>query len=137
MKQHTTNYYNTLITIAEDSKADRGVVPPLHPEKRTIANRQFDLIQQNPSQYTSDDIIFKVYAIRNDILAQDYEQERIQFYSKGQPCMRTSPLAKTYGWGIYYDNEGKVRLIDSGSEEYEKLLLDDRITKVAAMKSKK
>ncbi|NGF57926.1 hypothetical protein G5B00_15510 [Parapedobacter sp. SGR-10] len=137
MKQHTTNYYNTLITVAEDCKMDQGTVPPVRPEKLTVANYQYDLIQQNPLTYTSDDILFEVYAIRNDILEQDYGQERLQFYAKGQPCLRTSPLAKTYGWGIYHDKEGRVRLIDSGSEEYEKLIKDNGIKKVSAMKSKR
>jgi len=137
MKQHTTNYYDTLITVAEDSKADQGTVPPVKADKPTIANYQFDLINQHPLQYTSDDVLFKVYALRNDILEKDYERERLQFYSKGQACLRTSPLAKTYGWGIYHDSEGKIRLIDIRSEEYEKMLADDCIKKVPAMKSKR
>lgn len=137
MTQHSTNYYNTLITIADDTRADRGIAPPVKPGKQTVANYQFDLIGQNPFQYTSDDVIFIVYALRGDISEQDYEKERIQFYSKGQPCLRTSPLTKTYGWGIYSDDHGKIKLVDSASEEYEQLLQNENVKKVAAMRSKR
>ncbi|NGM62733.1 hypothetical protein G5B30_12495 [Sphingobacterium sp. SGG-5] len=137
MKQYSTNYYNTFITIADDTKANHGIMPPVKPDKQTVANYQFDLIGRNPLRYTSDDILFMVYAVRGDIPEQDYESARLQFYSKGQPCLRTSPLAKTYGWGIYSDDQGRVKLVDSASEEYEQLLQDENIKKVAAMRSQR
>lgn len=137
MKQHTTNYFNTLITVAEDCKALKGEMPPVKIDKLTVANLQFDRLIKHPNKINSDDLIFDVFAERNEILEDDIESERTKFYSKGQACLRTSPLAKTYGWGIYYDNEGKIRLIDSASEEYEKMLKDDKIKKLPAMRSSK
>jgi len=137
MKQHTTNYFNTLITVAEDCKALKGEIPPVKIDKLTVANLQFDRLIKHPNKINSDDLIFDVFAERNEILEDDIESERTKFYSKGQACLRTSPLAKTYGWGIYYDNEGKIRLIDSASEEYEKMLKDDKIKKLPAMRSSK
>ncbi|VTP97093.1 DUF6157 family protein [Sphingobacterium daejeonense] len=137
MKQHTTNYFNTLITVAEDCKALKGEMPPVKIDKLTVANLQFDRLIKHPNKINSDDLIFDVFAERNEILEDDIESERTKFYSKGQACLRTSPLAKTYGWGIYYDQEGKIRLIDSASEEYEKMLKDDKIKKLPAMRSSK
>ncbi|OYD41033.1 hypothetical protein CHU00_17135 [Sphingobacterium cellulitidis] len=137
MKTHSTNYFNTLITVAEDCKALKGEIPPLKIDKLTVANMQFDRLINNPHQINSDDLIFDIYANRNDLLEGELEHEKTKFYSKGQACLRTSPLAKTYGWGIYYDAEGKIRLIDSSSDEYQELLQDNSIKKLPAMRSSK
>lgn len=137
MKIHTTNYFNTLITVAEDSKALKGDIPTIKIDKLTVANLQFDKLNKHPNKINSDDLIFDIYAERNEILESDLEKERIKFYSKGQPCLRTSPLAKTYGWGIYYDSNGNIRLIDSASDEYENMLQNDAIKKLPAMRNSK
>ncbi|WLD23022.1 DUF6157 family protein [Flavobacterium dauae] len=136
MKTHTTNYFSTLITVAEDCKAERGTIPP-EKDKLTIANYQFNLLEKQPFQYTSDEILFTVFSIRNDISASETATEKRKFFSKSQPCLRTSPLAKNYGWGIYFNEEGKIKLIDFTSYEYQKLLKDENIKKVSAMKNKK
>ena len=62
MKTHTTNYYNTLIEVAEDCPADKGIVPPMKSDEPTIANLQFEILINHPYQFTSDDVIFQVYA---------------------------------------------------------------------------
>ncbi len=135
MKQHSTNYFNTLITVAEDSKAIKAEKPPVKLDKLTVANMQFDILTSYAGKINSDDLIFDIYAKRNDITENEREEERLKFYSRGQACLRTSPLAKTYGWGIYYDNEGNIRLIDSTSEEYASMLNNKSIKKIPAMRS--
>jgi hypothetical protein len=134
---HTTNYFNTLILVAEDCSSTRAEVPPTKGDKKTIANWQFELVYDSPFQWTSDDLIFHIHAIRNEIKKADLESERMKFFSKGQPCLRTSPLAKTYGWGVYSNGEGKIELIALDSERYEALKNDESIKKVFAMKSKR
>lgn len=134
---HTTNYINTLIEIAEDSNASAGTVPPVKGEKQTIANAQFELLTAHPYQFTSDDIIFGVFAARHGIADEQVDAERARFFAKGQPCLRTSPLAKSYGWGIHSDGEGKVALIAADSVEYQALVADPTVTKVKAMRSKR
>jgi len=49
--------------VAEDTKADRGTKPPTR-KKKTIAEMQYELIVKNPYKYTSDDILFQVFANR-------------------------------------------------------------------------
>lgn len=49
--------------------------------------------------------------------------------------MRTSPLAKTYGWGIHYNQEGKMALIVMESQSYIDFSNNDNIKKVKAMKT--
>lgn len=133
-KIHTTNYVNTLIEVAEDTKAMAGIRPPAK-EKKTVAELQYELIAENPYQYTSDDVLFQVYAQRNDLTESELDEAKKQFFSKGQPCLRTSPLTKMYGFGIHSNEEGKIALYGMESEEYQRFLSDNSIKKVKAMRS--
>ena len=137
MKQHSTNYYKTLITVAEDTRAVAGVIPAKKSKTPTIGYMQFEMITTSPFTYTSDELTFNIHVIRAGIPASEISNERQRFFSKGQPCLRTSALAKSYGWGIYANQEGKINLIDMASEEYRTLLKDVNVTKVSAMRSKK
>lgn len=83
----------------------------------------------------SDDVIFAVFADRNGIRTEDQAAARDQFFSKGQPCLRTSPLAKSYGWGIHADADGRVALVPMRSSRYDALMTDDATVKRAAMKT--
>ncbi len=98
---------------------------------------QYDLISKHPYKYTSDDIFFQVYADKNDLTKAEYKQAREQFFSKGQPCFRASPLTKTYGFGVHSDSNGKIALYGMETEEYQKFLTDTKIKKVKAMRSTK
>ncbi|HEY1055362.1 MAG TPA: DUF6157 family protein [Emticicia sp.] len=135
MKIHTTNYYDTFIEIAADSPVANGEVPPIKGDTKTVANMQFEMISKNPYKYTSDDVLFQVFADKNDLTAAEYEEARKQFFSKGQACLRASPLTKRYGWGLHHNHEGKVAIYASDSPEYEKLLNDKNLKVVKAMKS--
>ncbi|MGN5953611.1 DUF6157 family protein [Sphingobacterium lactis] len=137
MKTHSTNYYNTLITVAEDSKAKEAYIPEKKEGKVTIANLQYDLLNSSNHDMTSDDLLFEIHSIRKDILNEDIVKERNKYFSKGQPCLRTSPLCKTYGWAIFHDDKGKVSLINPNSEKYEELMHNDDIKKIPAMRSSK
>ncbi|MGO1816764.1 MAG: DUF6157 family protein, partial [Sphingobacterium sp.] len=105
MKTYTTNYFDTFIEVADDSKAECGTKPPTK-EKKTVAEIQYKLITKNPYKFTSDDILFQVFAERNDLAQTEYIQAREHFFSKGQPCLRTSPLTKSYGFGVHFDHNG-------------------------------
>jgi len=65
------------------------------------------------------------------------EEEKQKFFSKGQACLRCSPLAKKNGFGIFHNHDSKVKLIPVESEEYQELLKDDSVKKIKAMKSKR
>lgn len=137
MKLHSTNYFNTLIEIAEDSKNSSGVIPEAKNDKPTAASMQYELISKHPYEYTSDDVLFQVYASKNNIEKKDLKSARENFFSKGQPCFRASPLTKTYGWGIHSNEQGKVALYGAETKEYQQFSKDNTIKKVRAMKSKK
>ena len=134
MKIHTTNYFDTFIEVAEDTKATCGTKPLSKGDKKSVAEIQYDLIVKNPYQYTSDDILFQVFAERNDLPPAEYKQAREQFFSKGQPCFRASPLTKHYGFGVHYDNVGKIAIYGIETQEYEKFVVDENLKKVKAMR---
>ena len=136
MKIHSTNYFDTFIEVAEDTKAESGTKPPSK-SKKTVAEMQYEMIAKNPYKYSSDDVFFQVFASRKDLAKSEYKQAREQFFSKGQPCFRASPLTKTYGFGIYSDNNGKIALFGLETEEYQQFLADTEIKKVKAMKSRR
>lgn len=136
-KVHTTNYYNTFIEIAEDSPTGKAVIPVSKNDKKTIAQMQYELIAKNPYQFTSDDVLFQVYADKNELTKKEYAEARAVFFSKGQACMRASPLPKKQGFGIHANEAGKIALVGAGTQEYERLLADKAIKKVKAMRSTK
>lgn len=136
MKIHSTNYFDTFIEVAEDTKTDCGIIPPVK-DKRTIAEIQYELIAKNPYKFSSDDIFFQVFADRNDLTKGEYEKAREHFFSKGQACFRASPLTKTYGFGIHNNKNGKVALFGMESNEYQNFLTDKNIKKLKAMKSRR
>ncbi len=117
---HTTNYHHTFIAVAEDCTVAEGVVPPSRATPST-AELTHRMIAENPYRYTSDDVIFAVWADRNGISEADRPAVRAEFFSKGQPCLRSSDLGKRYGWGVHSDAEGRVAIFPVQSEEYASL----------------
>ncbi len=134
---HTTNYFDTFISVADDCPADKAEVPAVKGDKKTVANLQFDMLIDNPYKYTSDDVLFKVHALRNGIGTSAQKAEREKFFSKGQPCMRCSPLTKRYGWGVHADSKGRIALYAIDSPEYKKLIADKKLTHTKGMRSKR
>ncbi|MEO6879331.1 MAG: DUF6157 family protein [Mycobacteriaceae bacterium] len=130
---HTTNYANTLITVSPDTKAVAATVPPTG--RGSVAELQFAMMHDHDYTLTSDDVIFGVLVERKGVLADELEAARDQFFAKGQPCLRTSPLAKTYGWGIHADAQGRVALVPMGSSAYDALVNDNATVKRPAMKA--
>ena len=137
MKEHTTNYTNAFIVVADDCPAEMGEVPPVKGDKKTVANLQFDMVIDHPYEYTSDDVIFGAYAQRNGIRKSEMKEARAAFFSKGQACMRASPLTKRYGWGVHSDAEGKIALYACETDEYKSMAKDKHLNVVKAMKTKR
>lgn len=131
---HSTNYTNAFIEVADDCKAAVGMIPPEKQEK-TIARMHFEMINEHPYRYTSDEVVFAVYAAKNRIEQAEMERRKAEFFSKGQPCLRSSPLGKTYGWGIHYDGESKMALYAKCSESYDRFRNDATLKHLKAMKS--
>ncbi|HRE51731.1 MAG TPA: DUF6157 family protein [Flavitalea sp.] len=134
-KIHTTNYFDTFIEVAEDTKATCGTKPPSKADKQTVAEMQYALLVNDPYKFTSDDLLFRVFADRNGLTKPEYKKAREQFFSKGQPCLRSSPLTKTYGFGIHADSNGKIAVVGMETKAYTRFQKDPKIKKVKAMRT--
>ena len=131
---HTTNYYDTFIEVSEDCPAAAGAEPPVR-DQPTVAALHYELIAMRPYELTSDEVVFETYARRAGIAAADREAERTRYFAKGQPCLRSSPLGKRYGWGIHHDAEGRVALYPVDSDDYRRLAADPSLAHTRAMRS--
>ncbi|MCD8741911.1 DUF6157 family protein [Mucilaginibacter roseus] len=134
---HTTNYYNTFIQVADDCPVTVAEVPPVKGDHKTIANIQFNMMAYHPYEFTSDDVVFEAYARKNNISGAEKQAAREQYFLKGQACLRSSTLAKRYGWGIHSNADGKVAIYGLGSKEYVQCSHDKTLKQLKAMRSKR
>ncbi|MEJ6553795.1 DUF6157 family protein [Microbacterium esteraromaticum] len=130
---HTTNYVNTFIEVSDDCPVEYGVEPPIA-ENLSIAALHYRLLSDEPYTRTSDDLLFETHALRKSIDPADADA-RAEFFSKGQACLRASPLSKRYGWGTHHDEQGRVAMFPRDSEEYAALAADPSIEHKRAMRS--
>lgn len=133
----STNYANTFIQVAEDCPLTAAEHPPATAKGPTIASLQHEIIATHPYEWTSDDVLFEVYAIRQGVPSEDRVEARTAFFAKDQACLRSSPLGKRYGWGIHHDADCKVALVPVESERYRELAADTSLKQTRAMRSKR
>lgn len=131
---HTTNYRNAFISASPDCPAPIARAPD---KPGSVADIQYRMIAASPGRHTSDDVIFATHAIRAGIAESDRAAARAAFFSKGQACLRASPLVKTHGWGVLHDGEGRVTLVARGSADYDRLAADPDLAQCAGMRSKR
>lgn len=131
------NYYNTFIEVAEDCPAQAAEIPPSKGGAKTAPVLQYEMISDHPYKYTQEDVLFEIYALRNQVPEAVRDEARDAFFSKGQPCLRTSMLGKRYGWGIHFDEQGRAALYSVESDEYRKLANEKTLKHYKAMRSKK
>lgn len=124
---HTTNYFDTFISVAEDCPATVGEVPPAK-SPRTAAQIQYEMLADNPHKYTSDDVLFASHGERRG-------ESLEAFFSKGQACFRSSPLTRRYGWGVHSDAAGRIAIYAVNSIEYRRLASDESLKQVRGMRS--
>lgn len=114
----TTNYFDAFIAVAPDCDAAGGIEPPARATP-SVAERTYRMIAEHPYRFTSDDVIFGVWADRRGIPEAERAAAREMFFAKGQACLRASDLGKRYGWGVHSDAEGRVALVGVETPEYE------------------
>jgi hypothetical protein len=119
------NYYNTLIAVADACSQSNAVVPTPRAGKQTVATVQFDLIAENPGGLTQEDVLFETWLLRQEAEPPSEEERaelRARFFGRSQACLRASPLPKKYGWGLLFDDAGRVRLCPMESAEYQRIV---------------
>ncbi|MBI5814275.1 MAG: hypothetical protein HZB29_01540 [Nitrospinae bacterium] len=131
------NYYSAFIAVSEDCPAAAGHIPPQKGKERTIPELQYRMLANSPYKYTQEDVLFEIHAIRNNIPKGKKSAERLKYFSKGQACLRCSPLGKRYGWGIHFDTEGKAAIYGAQTAEYKRFAKDKSLKQMKAMASGK
>lgn len=133
------NYVNTFIAVAQDCKATSGKIPPSRGSSETVAQIQYRMIAGSPYLYTQEDILFESWFARQKLSTTEDEKNKLrdEFFKKDQPCLRTSPLTRTYGWGIVFDAAGRAALCSVDSEEYQQFEESDAYTTVKALRTKR
>ncbi|GIH62987.1 MULTISPECIES: DUF6157 family protein [Microbispora] len=120
------NYYSTLIAVADDCPVTAAEVPRARGGKPTVAVLQYELISGAPYGLTQEDVLFETWLRRQDLPAdlpgERRAELRKEFFSRSQACLRSSPLAKRYGWGLLFDRDGRIALCPMESEEYRRLV---------------
>ena len=135
------NYINTFIAVSPDTKAKVGSVPLARAGKRSIAQIEYELIASHPYELTQEEIQFSVHVERTGVTPAQLKAKRSElwsaFFSKPTACMRTSALARSYGWGLHFDSKGRVALVPMESPKYQKLSGSPSIEQTRAMRSKR
>lgn len=133
------NYYKTLIAVADDCPVEASTVPPSDAgKKKTVAALQYELLADHPYVHTQEDVLFRTWLVRQDLPAPSADEEarlRADFFAKPQACLRASPLPKKYGFGLLFDDKGRVALCPRESEEYKAALASGRMKVVKAMRT--
>ncbi|GAA3410194.1 DUF6157 family protein [Paenibacillus hodogayensis] len=116
------NYYNTFITLAPDCPAEEGTVPPDKKDGKTKAGIEYELVSAHPYGYSQEELMFEVHVRHKGISPEELEakgtQIRDEFFQKSHACMRASMLPKKFGWGLHFNEAGKVALVPADSEQY-------------------
>lgn len=135
------NYVNTFIEVADDCKVAEGAVPKARAGNPTVAELEYAFISGNPYLHTQEDVQFFVHARRSGLsdgqLKSNGPRLRNEYFSKPVACMRTSPLAKSYGWGLHFNVNGRVALVSRDTAKYHELAQDPSIAHTRAMRSKR
>lgn len=136
-KTHETNYYTTLIQLADDCPARSSEVPEPRGGKQTVASMQYEMLVRHPFEHTQPELLFDIWHRRTHPDAPPEERGRLhsQFWAKPQACLRSSPLPKRYGFGLLFDTKGRVKLCPAESDEYLAVSDDAAVKKVKALRS--
>ncbi len=134
------SYTDTFIHVAPDSKLASAQVPPDRASAKTVAGWQHHFLSGHPYQLTERELYFKVHCARQGIPAAEARARRDEImaivFAKPQACMMASPLAKNYGWGVHYDEKGRIALVSMETREYRDLAASS-LKQVYAMRSKR
>lgn len=134
------NYVNTFISVADDCPVEKAVIPPGKEGKRSIAGVQYEMLVEHPYRHRQDDVLFASSpGVRGvaDLSEGELAGLRDAFFAKPQACLRASPLAKRYGWGVHFDAGGNAAAHPVESNEYRRHSTDPSLQQLKAMRSKR
>lgn len=135
------SYSQTFIRVSPDTKATAGTVPPEKAGARTVAGWQHALLANHPYQLTERELYFRVHCHRHGISDAEAKKRReailAEVFAKPQACLRASPLPKSYGWGVHYDEAGRIAIAGMETPGYAELFKNPALKQLDAMRSKR
>ncbi len=131
------NYYNTFILVSADCPVQESKIPEWNGNKKTVAAIEYELLSVKPGYYTQDELQFEAHMIHKGISEMEREEEQVRFLAKSRACMRASALPKRFGFGIYFDQDGKTELVPLESDKYQQLIGREDIKVFKGMKTKR
>lgn len=132
------NYYRTFIAVADDCPVSVAEEPPSRGSKPTAAQVHLKMAGDQGYAHTQEQILFRTHLNAKGLDPAEHPEGGArwqEFFAKGQPCLRTSALGKRYGWGLHFDDRGRVHAVPLESAAYKRLANDDSIRQLKAMGS--
>ena len=117
-------YVDTFITVSPDTRATSGIVPRPRAGRDTVAVLQHRLLADSPYTLTQEDVLFSVALLQqgtDPATAAADDPRRAEFFAVPRACLRASPLPRSHGWGLHFDDRGRIRLVAVDSPEYAQL----------------
>ena len=116
------SYTDTFIEAAEDCPVAVGTQPLVRGEKPSVPVLEYELLTKSPYRHTQDELIFIVHVTRLGLTPAELKTRgkavHAELFAKPHPCMRASQLPKRYGWGVHYDETGRIAIYAKGSAAY-------------------
>jgi len=136
------SYINTFIQVSPDCPVMQSEIPVAKGDKKSMHVIQYELLTEAPYRYNHEELTFEVYVRHKVIPLEEVAAHRQELwdnlFQKGHPRMRASALAKRYGWGAHYDQQGKIALYAMESDEYQRFIqASEEVNLLAAMRNKK
>jgi hypothetical protein len=120
------SYTKTFIQVAADCPVEMGVVPARKKDTKTAHLIQYELLSENPYKFTQGELIYEVHLQHKQIPQSEIEARgneiREELFAKNHPCLRASMLPKKHGWGVHYNEEGKIAIYPMESEAYQQFV---------------
>lgn len=130
-------FLNTFIRIAADCPESAGIEPPVRGGKKPVHLIHLELLRDRPYHFNHEQLLVEGELRREPNSGETRKEIQARLRAKPLPCLRTSQLAKRYGWGLHFDADGKIAAYPAGSADYKKMAADRDIDQVPAMRSKR
>lgn len=117
------------------------MVPVSKGENKSVPVLEYEFLYGKPYFYTQEELFFAVHLRRLGISENESSLQReklwAEFFSKPRACLRASSLPKRYGWGVHFDQEGKIAICPMESSEYRQFEKNKSLKQLLAMRSKR
>lgn len=128
------SYTNAFITLAPDCPITAGQV---RRQAMSIAGLEHASLLGFPYRYTAPDLIFEVQRRHKSVRDVELPAFRAWLLAKPQPCMRLSMLPKRWGWGIHFDELGRMAIYGAETSDYRHFAMRSDLRVMAARPSRR